>query len=240
MELSRDAARDARSIHRGLEAMQRVRLRDRWSGLPVVIHLWRQSEPGMHRLLPDRVAGWRKGRWIKRANRDPTDGRVAISLPIQRGAATRAEMKSNAIAAVGVALVNLPLTMEPYLLFRITGTEMESGAGASLARLAVAQINPIGFTRGNYSKRAAVALPDPFHRLLPTWFGRILTDPVGCRRAASSRRAGVEWIRKARLTARMRRGSLGVWPPDFPRAAMNVVTGRRDSHAWKMPCYPPA
>ena len=153
MELSRDAARDARSIHRGLEAMQRVRLRARWSGLPVVIHLWRQSEPGMHRLLPDRVAGWRKGRWIKRANRDPTDGRVAISLPIQRAAAIRAEMKSNAIAAVGVALVNPPLTMEPYPLFRITGTEMESGASAALARLAVAQVDPIRFTRGNYSKR---------------------------------------------------------------------------------------
>jgi hypothetical protein len=185
MELSRDAARDARSIHRGLEAMQRVRLRDRWSGLPVVIHLWRQSEPGMHRLLPDRVAGWRKGRWIKRANRDPTDGRVAISLPIQRGAATRAEMKSNAIAAVGVALVNLPLTMEPYLLFRITGTEMESGAGASLARLAVAHINSIGFTRGNYSKRAAVALPGSFHRSPPAVIEATLADFFDCRRAAS-------------------------------------------------------
>jgi hypothetical protein len=46
MELSRDAAPDKRPIHRGLEAMQPVRLRDRWSGLPVVIHLWRQCEPG--------------------------------------------------------------------------------------------------------------------------------------------------------------------------------------------------
>jgi len=43
---------------------------------------------------------------------------------------------------------------------------MESGAGAALARFAVAQINPIGFTCCNYSKRAAVALPDPFHSLL--------------------------------------------------------------------------
>jgi hypothetical protein len=55
------------------------------------------------------------------------------------------------------------------------------------ARLAMAQINPIGFTRGNYSKRAAVAVADPFHRLLPTWFSRYLADPVGCRRAAWSR-----------------------------------------------------
>jgi hypothetical protein len=43
---------------------------------------------------------------------------------------------------------------------------MESGTSPTLARLAVAQINPIGFTRGDYSQRAAVALPDPFHRLL--------------------------------------------------------------------------
>jgi hypothetical protein len=93
-------------------------------------------------------------------------------------------MKSNPIAAVGVALVELPLPIEPHLLFRKTCAEMESGTGAALACLAVAKINSIRFTRGNYSKRAAVALPDPFHRLLPTWFGRILTDPVGCRRAA--------------------------------------------------------
>ncbi len=57
MELSRDAARDARPIHRGLEAMQPVRLRDRWSGLPVVIHIRRQPEPGIHRFLPDRIGG---------------------------------------------------------------------------------------------------------------------------------------------------------------------------------------
>jgi len=93
-------------------------------------------------------------------------------------------MKSNAIAAVGIALVNLPLTVKSHLLFRKRRAEMESRAGAALTRLAVAQVDPIRLSRGNYSKRAAVALPDPFHRLLPTWFGRILTDPVGCRRAA--------------------------------------------------------
>jgi hypothetical protein len=53
------------------------------------------------------------------------------------------------------------------------------GPGATLARLAIAQINPIRFTRGNYSERAAVALPDPFHRLLPTWFGRIFGRSCG-------------------------------------------------------------
>ena len=139
----------------------------------MVIHLWRQSEPGIHRLFPDRIAGRREGRGVKRTHSYSADGRVAISLPIERAAAIWAEMKSNAITAVGVALVNLPFTVEPHPIFRITRTEMESGTSPTLARLAVAQIHPIRFTRGNYSKRAAMALPDPFHRLLPTWFGRI-------------------------------------------------------------------
>jgi hypothetical protein len=37
-------------------------------------------------------------------------------------------MKSNAIAAVGVALADLPLAVEPHLLLRIRRTEMEGGA----------------------------------------------------------------------------------------------------------------
>jgi hypothetical protein len=44
---------------------------------------------------------------------------------------------------------------------------MKGGAGATLANLAVAQIHPIRFTCGNYSKGAAVALPDPFHHPPP-------------------------------------------------------------------------
>ena len=181
MELSRDAARDARPIHRGLEAMQPVRLRDRWSGLPVVIHLWRQSEPGIHRLFPDRIAGRRKSRDIESAHGHSADRRIAVSLPIKRGAAIRAEMKSNPIAAVGVALVDLPLPIEPHLLFRKTCAEMESGTGAALACLTVAQVHPIRFTRGNYPKRAAVALPGSFHRSSPAviggHFGRFLRLP---------------------------------------------------------------
>src|ERR1700756_1222120 len=100
-------------------------------------------------------------------------------------------MKSNAIAAVGVALVNLPLSVEPHPLFRITGPEMESGAGTALARHAVAQINPIGFTRGNYSKRAAVATPGSFHRPPPSLVSRTLADLFRSRRATSSRSAAV-------------------------------------------------
>src|SRR5947209_13293164 len=44
---------------------------------------------------------------------------------------------------------------------------MKGGAGATLASLAVAQVHPIRFACGNYSKAAAVALPDPFHHFPP-------------------------------------------------------------------------
>jgi hypothetical protein len=137
---------------------------DRWSTLPVVLQMRRQAKPRMHRLLPNRVVGRRESRDIESAHGHSADRRIAVSLPIKRGAAIRAEMKSNPIAAVGVALVDLPLPIEPHLLFRKTCAEMESGTGAALARLTVAQVNPIRFTRGNYSKRAAVASSGSFHR----------------------------------------------------------------------------
>jgi len=44
-------------------------------------------------------------------------------------------MKSNAITAVGISLVNLPLTVEPHPVFRITRTEMESGTSPTLHAL---------------------------------------------------------------------------------------------------------
>jgi len=69
---------------------------------------------------------------------NPADCRVAIIFPIQRAAAIRAEMKSNQIAAVGVALVDLPFAIEPHLFFPIRRTEMKSGTGAPLARLTMA------------------------------------------------------------------------------------------------------
>jgi hypothetical protein len=62
---------------------------------------------------------------------------------------------------------------------------MESGTGAALARLTVAQVHPIRFTRGNYSKRAAVALPGSFHRFLLPSLEATLADFFDWRRAAS-------------------------------------------------------
>ena len=163
-------------------------LRGRRSALLVVIHAFRQAEPCVHPFFPDRIAGRRKRRGVKRAHCDSADSRVAVSFPIESAAAIRAEMKSNAIATVGVALVDLPLAVEPHLLFRIRRAEVEGSAGAALASLAVAQVDPIRFTCGNYSKRAAVALPDPFHHSSPASANASLADLLGCRRALRQRR----------------------------------------------------
>jgi hypothetical protein len=59
--------------------------------------------------------------------------------------------------------VNLPFTVEPHPIFRITRIEMESGAGAALARPTVAQINPIGSPVAMMRSEAAVATPGSFH-----------------------------------------------------------------------------
>ena len=74
----------------------------------------------MHRVFPDRVAGRRESRDIESAHGHSANRRIAVSLPIKRGAAIRAEMKSKPIAAVGVALIDLPLPIEPHSLFRKT------------------------------------------------------------------------------------------------------------------------
>src|SRR5260370_23433416 len=99
----------------------------------MVLHL-RQTEPRIHPLFPDRVARRRKGRRVERAHCHSADRRVAISFPIECAAAVRAEMKSNAVAAVGVAFVELPLAFQPHLLFPKRRAEMERSASAALAR----------------------------------------------------------------------------------------------------------
>jgi hypothetical protein len=88
----------------------------------------------------------------ERADCDPADRRVAVSFPIEGAAAIRAEMKTNGIAAVGVAFVDLPLPVESYPRFRKSSAKMEGGASTVLACFAVAQINPIRFTRGYHSQ----------------------------------------------------------------------------------------
>jgi len=46
-------------------------------------------------------------------------------------------MKSSAMAAVGIALVYLPLTVEPHMLFWIQRAEMEGGASHTSIRACI-------------------------------------------------------------------------------------------------------
>jgi hypothetical protein len=112
-------------------------------------------------------------------------------------------MKSNAIAAVGIALIDLPLAVKPDLLFRIACTEMKGSAGATLASLAVEQVHPIRFTGGNYSKGATVALRGSFHRsppslvcppLWPVFWAAVepLRTEVALARASANRRSELD------------------------------------------------
>jgi len=100
----------------------------------------------MNRLFPDRIAGRRDVRGVKRTHSYSADGGVAISRPIERAAPIRAEMKSNAKTAVGIAFVDFPLAIESHPIFWITRTEMESGAG-----------------RGAGTPCSGTGRPDPVH-----------------------------------------------------------------------------
>src|SRR5207248_2377902 len=75
----------------------------------VVIHPRRQTQPAVHRLFPDRIARRRERRRVERADGDTADRRVAVAFPIQIAAAIGAEVEADAVAAIGAALVDLPL-----------------------------------------------------------------------------------------------------------------------------------
>jgi hypothetical protein len=141
-----------------------------------------QAEPWIDRLLPYRIAWRREGRPIECPYRDPADRRIAVAFPIERAAAIRAEVKPDAMAAVGIAFIDPALAVEPHPLFQIGCAKMERGAGSALARLAMAQINPFRLTRGDHAKRAAMALTGSFHlshpSLLQVHQSRILLYPI--------------------------------------------------------------
>src|SRR5437763_6730661 len=104
-----------------------------WSGarraaLRVMWDSGRQAEPGMHRLFPNRVARRREGIHREGADRDAADGRVAVTLPVQVAAATRAEVKPDLIAVVGAAREDVALALEPDTLLQIGRAEMKGGA----------------------------------------------------------------------------------------------------------------
>jgi hypothetical protein len=147
-------------------------------------------------------------------------------------------MKSNAITAVGVALVDLPLAVEPHLLFRIRRAEMEGGTCAALARLAVAQVDPFRITRGDDAKRATVALSGSFHQVSshPN-VSTTLADLLGCRRVASNggcltrifaiRKASLVELNPVTLGRTLRNGRLDTAIRPWPRRQADHQMPRR-------------
>ena len=163
------------------------------AALPVMHCPVRQPEPGMHRLLPDRIARRREGGDIERADRNPAHRRIAVALPVQVAAAIRAEIEPDVGAAIGPALVDLPFALDPHLPLQPGGAEMEGCAGAALARLAVTEVDALRLARGDDFERPAMAHSNSFHWHSP---GRRLPSIVphstafACAASKAGKRAG--------------------------------------------------
>ncbi len=96
------------------------------------------------------------------AYRNPAKFRGLVAFPEDVASAVRAEVKADGEPAVGYPRINLVLTFGPHLAFQPAGAEMECGPRAALARLAVAEVNPVRFARGDDLERAAMALRRSF------------------------------------------------------------------------------
>jgi hypothetical protein len=97
-----------------------------------------QSEPVVHRFLKNRVTWRRESSDLECAYGNPADGRIAIPFPISRATAVRAEMKTDAIPGVSVALVYFVVAFETNPCFQIRRAEVECCACSALTCLAVA------------------------------------------------------------------------------------------------------
>src|SRR5579862_6710172 len=88
---------------------------DRRAALRMMLADRRKAEPGVHVLFEDR----RGGRWQIRADespaRDPATERVAVALPIEVAAAIRAEIEPDVGAAIGTALEDLVVALDPHV-----------------------------------------------------------------------------------------------------------------------------
>ena len=109
-------------------------------------HNGRQPEPVVHRFVKNRVTWRRESSDLERAYGNPADGRIAIPLPVNRATAIRAEMETDAIAGVSLALVYLAVAFETNPCFQIRRSQVEGCAWSALTCLAVAQINALRVT----------------------------------------------------------------------------------------------
>src|SRR5438876_4772431 len=123
----------------------------------------RQAQPRVHRLLPHRKARRGKPGVGKRADGDPVIFRGAVALPVDVAAAVRTEMKADLEPAIGHARVDLVVALDPHLGLPPAAARMDDRAGAALASLAVADINPLRLARSDRLERAAMAFRHSFH-----------------------------------------------------------------------------
>jgi hypothetical protein len=76
-------------------------------------------------------------------------------------------MEADLETAIGVTLIDLAVALDPNLAFRISAAGMDDGPGAALTSPTMADIHSFRLPRGNYPKRAAMALRRSLHRLPP-------------------------------------------------------------------------
>src|SRR6516165_7674456 len=132
----------------------------------MVVHVRRQVEPVVHRLLENRIARWQKRSHFKCANRYTANSRVAITFPINGAAAVGAEVETDARPRVGIALKSAPSAVPPHSLFQKSRTVMKRCSGSALTRFAVTQIDARRFPLGGDTQETAMALPSSFHSSL--------------------------------------------------------------------------
>jgi len=83
-------------------------------------------------------------------------------------------MESDAVPGIGLALVYLGLSIQAHQGLQVSHAIVERSARAALASLAMAEIDALGFPRGNDAERTAMALTDPLHRgLLAKFYNMI-------------------------------------------------------------------
>src|SRR5260370_6102640 len=79
-------------------------------------------------------------------------------VPRSGAAAIRAEVEADLEAAVRVTLINLVVALDPNLAFRVSAAGMDDRPRAALTSPTTTHIYPLRLPRGDYPKRAAMAL----------------------------------------------------------------------------------
>src|SRR5262249_9171772 len=118
--------------------------------------------------------------------------RKARGHPVDVRTALRTEMEMDFVATVGAAGEDLADAVDVDLRAAKIGTCMQDGAGTALARLAVADIDPLGLTKNGDPQGAAMTTSDAFHgplrRFSAGWCRRGRGERLLLRLRAAARR----------------------------------------------------